>query len=422
MPIPIVSDNVQIQGPPKVCEGSTEEYYIPDYQGTSINWTVIGSGNITGGQGTERITVNWFGSANLGNPQRVIVEFDNCYLGCSGRDTLNVNIVPGFYATGPIEVCASASGTYQSRNTITDVLMPSNWQVINSLGAVVWSSPSATNTANIPFNFPAGAYTVHAAAASASSFCNDDYDIFIKLVAAPPAPTAIVGEDEICPGTAYAYEATGLATSDFNWTFTGGAPANFSGNPANVIWNAAGPYSLKVNPIPNFSITGDAQVCREQTGTYSAPFFENIDYQWVISPATAGTIVSGTGTEQAEILWHTDGPATVSVTICGATRTFNVTVLPLPEPVVQHPPIFALANWRRCKRPCLTPATSGTMPTGRCFPLADADLRRRQLRSGGHGRQRLRGRHRFSRRRHVCPACPSRRPPTTPVCPGGPAA
>ncbi|MBK8566147.1 MAG: hypothetical protein IPN76_23095 [Saprospiraceae bacterium] len=355
VPIPIVSDNVEIQGPNKVCEGSTEEYYIPDYQGTTINWSVLGSGNIVDGQGTERITVNWYGAANLGNPQRVIVEFDNCYLGCAGRDTLNVNIVPGFYMTGPIEVCASTSGSYQTRNTITDALIPANWELINGSGTVVWSSPSATNTANIPFNFQPGNYTVHAEAASASSFCTDGYDIFIELKAAPPAPMAILGENEICPGTAYAYEATGLATTDFTWTFTGGAPANFGGNPATVVWNATGPYSisvtqtattglpctsppatLAVGPIPAFSITGDAQVCREQSGTYNVPFYENIDYQWVISPATAGTIVSGTGTEQAEILWHTDGPATVSVTICGATRTFNVTVLPLPEPFVPN--------------------------------------------------------------------------------------
>ncbi|MBI5915091.1 MAG: PKD domain-containing protein [Bacteroidetes bacterium] len=353
VPIPIVSDNVQIQGPDKVCEGSTEQYFIPDYAGTSILWTVLGSGTITDGQGTERITVNWFGSANLGNPQRVIVEFDNCYLGCSGKDTLNVNIVPGFYTTGPIEVCASASGTYQSRNTITDALMLSNWQVINSLGVVIWSSGAATSTANVPFNFPAGAYTVRATAASASGFCNDDYDIFVKLVAAPPAPTAIIGEDEICPGTAYSYEATGLPTTDFTWTVTGGAPASFFGNPATVTWNAAGPYSLSVvqtattglactsppatlavTPIPSFTVTGDGQVCREATETYSAPFFENIDYQWVISPATAGTVVSGTGTESVDVLWHTDGPATVGVTVCGATQNYNVTVLPLPEPVV----------------------------------------------------------------------------------------
>ncbi|MCC6727319.1 MAG: PKD domain-containing protein, partial [Saprospiraceae bacterium] len=361
VPIPIVSDNVEIQGPNKVCEGSTEEYYIPDYQGTTINWTVLGSGNIVDGQGTERITVNWYGAANLGNPQRVIVEFDNCYLGCSGRDTLNVNIVPGFYMTGPIEVCASTNGSYQTRNTITDALIPANWQLINSSGTVVWSSPSATNTANIPFNFPAGNYTVHAEAASASSFCTDGYDIFIELKAAPPAPTAILGENEICPGTAYAYEATGLPTTDFNWTFTGGTPATFGGNPATVVWNSTGPYGISVTqtattglactsppatfavgPIPAFSITGDAQVCREQSGTYSVPFYENIDYQWVISPTTAGTVINGQGTEQAEILWHTDGPTSVAVTICGATQTYNVTVLPLPEPFV--PDVAACAG------------------------------------------------------------------------------
>lgn len=353
VPIPIVSDNVQILGPDKVCEGSTEEYKIPDYQGTNINWTVLGSGNITGGQGTERITVNWYGSANLGNPQRVIVEFDNCYLGCAGRDTLNVNIVPGFYAKGPIEVCASTSASYQSLNSITDAPMSSNWQLINQLGAVVWSSPSANNMANIPMNFPAGAYTVHAAAASAVSFCNDEYDIFIKIVAAPPAPTAIMGEDEICPGTAYAYEASGQATTDFTWSFTGASVANYTGNPATVTWNATGPYSvsvvqtattglactsppatLAVGPIPSFTITGDGQVCREQTGIYAVPFFENIDYQWLISPATAGTVISGAGTEQVEVLWHTDGPTTVAVAICGASQSYNVTVLPLPDPFV----------------------------------------------------------------------------------------
>jgi len=356
VPIPIVSDNVQIQGPSKVCEGSTEEYYIPDYQGTSITWTVLGSGTITAGQSTERITVNWFGNANLGNPQRVVVEFDNCYLGCSGKDTLNVNIVPGFYVTGPIEVCSGSNGSYQSFNTITGSLVPSNWQLINGSGTVVWSSPSPINTANILLNFPAGAYTVHAAVANASSFCNDFYNIYIKIVAPPPAPTAITGEDEICPGLTYNYEATGLPTTDFSWSFTGGVPASFNGNPGNVIWNATGPYAvsvvqtattglactsaattMSVGTIPAFSITGDVQVCKEVSGIYAVPFFESIDYEWVISPALAGTIISGDHTEQVEVLWHTAGAATVSVTICGATETFNVTVLPLPEPVAIAP-------------------------------------------------------------------------------------
>ncbi len=353
VPIPIISDNVQIEGPNKVCEGSTEEYFIPNYQGTEITWTVQGLGSIVEGQGSERISVNWTGAANVSNPQRVIVEFQNCYLGCGGKDTLLVNIVPSFYVEGPIEVCESTSGTYQSRNTLNSGLMNSHWQLFNASGTVVWSSAGATNTANIPFNFPPGSYIVHTEPASVSSFCNDRYDVFVKLIAAPPPPTGITGPTEICPGESYSYEASGLPTSDFTWTFTNGTPANFNGNPANVVWGTVPPYTasvvqiattglactsppfnLNVNPIPTFSITGDGQVCKEETGNYSVPFFENIDYQWLIMPMGFGTITSGDGTESVEIQWHESGPATVSVTICGTTETFNVNVLVLPEPYV----------------------------------------------------------------------------------------
>ena len=355
VPIPIISDNVKIQGPDKVCEGSVEEYFIPDFAGTEIIWTVLGSGDITSGQGTDRITVNWYGNANIGNPQQVIVEFFNCYLGCGGRDTLLVSIVPGFYVTGPIEVCESTSGTYQSRNTITGGLMNSNWQLFNAAGTVVWASAGATNTANIPFNLPPGSYTVRATAASATGFCNNTYDIFVKLVAAPPAPTAITGPDEICPGTPYAYTAVGLPNTTFSWTVTGGQPASFFGNPVSVTWNPAPPYSLSVvqtaktglactsqpfnmtvGVLPDFTLNGDAQVCRETTGAYAAPFFENIEYQWVTIPSDAGTVVSGAGTHSVEIRWHRDGPATVQATVCGITKTFPVTVLPLPEPIVPN--------------------------------------------------------------------------------------
>ncbi len=353
VPIPIISDNAQIQGPDKVCEGSTEEYFIPDYAGTEITWTVLGTGNITSGQGTERITVNWFGDANVGNPQRVIVEFTNCYLGCQGKDTLDVFIVPGFYTTGPIEVCQNTSATYRSFNTITGSLINANWQVFNATGTSVWTSGAAANTANIPFNFPSGSYTVRATAANATGFCNQTYDIFVKLVGAPPQPTGILGAQEICPGTTYSYEAQGLLNTDFTWTFTGGTPSTFHGNPANVVWGAAPPYSvsvvqtattglactsapltLTVNPVSNFTLSGDAQVCREATGSYSAPAFENLNYAWTISPADAGTITSGQGSAAISVLWHSDGPATVNVSVCGSNQNFNVTVLPLPEPVV----------------------------------------------------------------------------------------
>ncbi len=353
LPIPIVSDNAQIQGRSKVCESSTEEYFIPGFAGTEINWTVLGSGTITDGQGTERITVKWTGDANAGNPQLVIVEFENCYLGCGGKDTLEVSILPGFYAGGPIEVCQNDTATYRSRNTITNNLMNSYWQLSNATGALVWTSATAVSTVNIPFNLPPGNYTVRATAASATGFCNSTFDVFVKIVALPPPVTAVDGEAAICPGKPYVYQAQGLPNSQFAWTVTGGTPAAFSGNPASVTWDAMPPYSLaveqiapaglacpslpftlQVNPLPDFSISGSGQICREATGTYSVPSFEGIDYQWTVTPADAGTIVSGQGTDSVEVFWHAEGLATLSLAACSLNKNFGVTVLPLPKPIV----------------------------------------------------------------------------------------
>ncbi len=356
IPIPIISELAQIQGNTSVCEGSTEEYFIPDYQGTEIIWSVIGSGNIVDGQNTERVTINWYGNANQGNPQKVIVEFNNCYLGCEGKDTLDVNIVPSFYTKGPIEVCEKSEEEYSTFNSITDALTPSNWQVINAGGTVVWTSPTGTPTAQVNWNFPIGSYTVRAEPMNPADFCNRDYEVFVEIVAAPVPVNSIDGPAEICPGEPYAYQANGIPINDFNWEVIGGSPTSFKGNPLNVTWGSTPPYeisvtqtatlglactsdpiTLAVNEIPPFSITGNGQVCVEESGTYTAPVFENVDYQWTISPADRGTVTSGQGSQTVEVLWHSAGPATVSVSTCGATENINVAVLALPIPQVVHP-------------------------------------------------------------------------------------
>ncbi|TAK40961.1 MAG: PKD domain-containing protein, partial [Saprospiraceae bacterium] len=354
VPIPIVSGNVQIQGPDKVCENSIEEYFIPGFQGTQINWTVVGSGSIESGWGSERITVQWYGDANVGNPQLVIVEYDNCYLGCGGKDTLEVSIVPEFYVAGPIQVCGNTTGTYQSLDAITNFPINSNWTVTDASGATVWTSGGAASSANVPFNFPPDTYTVQATPASGAGFCNDKYEVFVKVLALPPPPGGITGEEDICPGESYTYTANGSPINNFTWTINnGGAISTRNGNPVNVTWGATPPWSvsasqvattglgcmsdtvtLQAGTIPGFAITGDGQVCKEATGTYAAPFFESVDYQWQVLPTNAGTVISGQGTENIAVLWHAAGAATIRVTVCGSTKMFNVNVLALPQPVV----------------------------------------------------------------------------------------
>lgn len=353
VPIPIISAAAQIMGSTKVCEGSTEEYFIPNYQGTEIFWSVNGSGNIVDGQGSERVTINWFGAANQNNPQQVLVEFDNCYLGCSGSAALDVDIVPSFYVKGPVEVCENSTEEYRTFNTITNLPVNSNWEVFDENNLSVWTSTGAANAANITWNFPPGSYTVRAQAANSTGFCNDKFDVFIKLKAAPAPVNSIDGEANICPGEAYTYTANGLPLHDFTWSVIGGTPSTFSGDAVNVTWGAAPPYeisvvqtatlglactsppiSLTINEIPPILLTGDAQVCHETMGTYSAPFYEVIDYEWEVVPASAGTVVSGQGTASVDVLWHEEGAASVQLSVCSANVGFNVNVLPLPLPFV----------------------------------------------------------------------------------------
>ncbi len=353
VPVPILSGNTQIQGPVKVCPGSAEEYFIPGYSGSDITWTVVGSGTIAAGQGSERIVVKWSGSANSNNPQLIIVEFQNCYLGCGGKDTLEVLKVPGFYAKGAIEVCQNSTKVYSSHSVENNSPINCTWQLTDTSDAVVWASAGAGSTANILFNFPPGDYILRATPASLNNFCNDFYEIFVKIDALPPQVASLNGATDICVGVPYRYEAQGLPEASFSWSATGGAPASFYGNPLNVIWGASPPYSISViqsttdgagcssapttlaiNPIPDFNISGDDQICREGIGTYTVPSFENIDYQWAISPPNAGTIVSGQGTAGVDVLWHIDGPASLNLVACSFSKNFNLTVQLPPQPIV----------------------------------------------------------------------------------------
>ena len=353
VPIPILSDLTQIQGDDQVCQDSEEEYYIPGFQGTAINWSVVGSGLIIDGQGTERITVSWFGDANQGNPQLVIVEFDNCYLGCGGRDTLEVSIVPEFYVQGPIELCQNATADYTSRNALTNFPMSSNWQVLDASGTQVWVGGAAASTVAIPFNFPPGTYTVQAKPAG-PGFCNERYEVFVKVLPLPAQPLGITGAVEICPGNSYTYLASGNNANDYTWTaYSGTEVQNINGNPVVHTWGSSGPYtlavaqiastglgcvsdtfSMAVNPLPDFAITGEPQACLYGQTNYLAPLFENLHYQWSISPAAAGSIIAGQGSQAIAVQWNTTGMATVSLTLCGNTHTFPVEVLALPQPAV----------------------------------------------------------------------------------------
>ena len=354
--IPVLSDNAEIAGPDRVCKGETSIYSLPDYEGTTFVWAVSNFGTIVAGAGTNEITVEWFGGFLPNQPQLVTVEYDNCYLGCGGADSLVVNFRPEYLAIGPIEVCAGETATYTSTDLQTNTPFSANWIARASDGTEVWNSTGTTAAINWPAT--PGVYTLSVTAAVPANYCTDVYDIRVTVLPPPGALSAIAGEATICPGLAYTYEAEGVSPGhSVRWEVNnGGTTTTFYGNPLNVLWGNTGPYEISVVQINNngpgcasapisftaqaiapFTLTGDPDVCEDQTSVFSAPAYGRVAYDWAILPAGAGTITGNPDSNVVEILWHRPGSATVQLALCNQTADFNLEVRPKPRPEVLHP-------------------------------------------------------------------------------------
>jgi hypothetical protein len=195
--------------------------------------------------------------------------------------------------------------------------------------------------------------------ADPSITCSNQADWAIKVPALPADPTGITGAVNICPGTAYTYEATGLpAGSNIRWTVKNGmgATLTYNGNPLNVTWGNTGPYWLTAaqvsvdglgclsdtvgfvaTPIAPPTLVGTSVVCEDSKGNYSISSLQNVDIQWTISPPTAGSVANGQGTNAVEIFWNQPGGHVVNVAVCSQNAQYPVTVLANPDPMAQHP-------------------------------------------------------------------------------------
>jgi hydrogenase/urease accessory protein HupE/PKD repeat protein len=359
--VPILSDLAEIVGAAKVCPNSEEKYSITRFEGSNYVWKILGNsinGTIIDGQGRDQITVQWGGGTVTTG---VTVEYDNCYLGCKGRDTLLVTIRRPFNIEGALDKCDAGTGLYKAVLTGTTAPNMSAWTLFQPNGAPVGSIPNGT-FANITFNNGPGTYRLRAipTAGGIANTCSDSADWKIAVKANPPKPTGITGPILFCPGSPNTYTATGTSNLyNVKWeiknsngavvndegqnvvtTFTSGSPRwvairQISTDGLNCLSDST---RLIVNELPPFSITGNPDICQNNSATYKAPNYANISYTWSISPANVGVIKQGQNTPDVEIYWNSPGVHTVTASACGKTATFivNVWAPTLPDPI--YPP------------------------------------------------------------------------------------
>lgn len=354
--IPVVSDDAQILGLQEVCKDNEETYSVQLFDGTQYNWSLSSGGSILSGQGTNQVVIGWSGAVDPFTDHWLVVEYENCYLGCGGIDSIPVKILPPFLIEGEVEKCEGVTSSYRARWLTPDVNVSSNWIIFKSDGSVFSTSTSPSAVLNFPVNAPAGSYRIYAEPAQQGQTCSESAELTVSVIARPPAPLAVAGAQLICPGNTYTYEVSGSAPYTAEWQATGGFPVSQTGDPVAVTWNAAGPYSLSVRHVSvdglgcvstpvvynvavpaNLVIAGTPAICENGTGIYSTALIEGLTYQWEIIPPAAGTVSSGQGTNAIEIFWEQPGTHQVRVNACGYNAQQQVVVNANPEPVADGP-------------------------------------------------------------------------------------
>ncbi len=362
--VSIVAPTTIIEGPNKVCRGEIARYTIPEFRGTTFDWTVSNAGTISSGNGSNSIVVEWDQDAPL-TIQWVRVEYENCYLECGGEALLDVAIRDKFYASGPIEACAGGSSFFEGRKASNDNPALCNWFVYDNNDDLHWQSTTPTSMPEIFWPDEAGRFRIEIFPATPDDFCVDQYTLLLETEDRPPTPTNISGETTICLGQIYSYHAVSdVFNTRFLWEITDGSNVYTNEGPSiNVNWGNSPPYQLSLQQlsltplacpsdaitqelflIPGFSITGDTDICLEAITTFETEFYPNTELIWSITPQDAGTIIEEATPNSIDVLWHKTGNATVTLDQCGLSQTYNIAVQPKPEPVIVAPLVDLCPN------------------------------------------------------------------------------
>lgn len=251
LPIPVISDNAEIQGPDVVCVGDIVYFELPQWASTEYTWSVYPSSS------------SLVRDQYSGHRHKYLLEFRaqgtytikcnyNCsFLECGGvAQTKTVIVTKPFSINADHEACAGETVTFT-----TDYPTETFDWTIYSNGTAIYTQTAST--INYTFN-TAGGYTVEA---TNPNFCNTAY-FSIKINALPPAPQPNVSgwTSSVCLNSYYMYSATPSSPEHYlHWSTTCGQPSEYDGNDYNVVFQ-------------NLPCTINMQHVNRNTGCMSQPY------------------------------------------------------------------------------------------------------------------------------------------------------
>jgi uncharacterized protein (TIGR02145 family) len=348
LPVPTIT------GPAAVCVGLTSSYTTENGM-SSYTWGVSSGGTITGGAGTQTITVLW----NNTGAQSVNVNYvvgTGCTAASPTVKNITINPLPTPTITGPSAMCLNKTAPYNTEAGKTGY----TWAVVG--GTII----SGNGTANVQVTWTTlGNQSLSVNYVDANGCTAVSPTVYPVLINTLPVPT-ITGASAICVGQSTTY-TTESGMSLYLWNISAGGSITAGGgtNVITVLWNTVGAQTVSVNytvgatgctaPAPtvkNISvnslpmpvISGPQQVCANQAANvYSTPNVASHDYVWTV---TGDVSFTGNHTNSITVNWGGGPLGTVQVneidqsqpTNCSTlTPLYNVTINPNPSPLITGP-------------------------------------------------------------------------------------
>jgi PKD repeat protein len=356
------------------CENQYATYCVALNAGSTYVWTATG-GAITGGQGTNCVTVLW-GPMGSGTISVVETNADSC----TGTEERCVTIINSPIAAfnAPTSVCKNVPVNF-------------NNQSVNAL-TYFWNfGDGNTSTLTNPTHAYAngGTYTVTLVAYNACG-CSDSVSHQITVSSTPgpviDCPTTVCEFTEACYST-----SSGCPGAVYTWIVNGGTIVGPS-NTANICvqWGAGpqGTVSLVITGCGNTcsdtatvvipiisstaSIAGPLLVCANTSTIYTLPLWPGTYYNWQV--LLNGTIIAGWNTNSIQVQWPAfPGNAVIiadwhNILLgCGGTDTIHVKIR--DELVITGPPgPFCIGDLTTFNAnfgaPCTWSVTGGTIQSG----------------------------------------------------------
>ena len=337
-----------------ICFGLQNDTYTiaPVTDASDYDWTVPTGANITSGQGSTSIDIDW-GTATSG--QVCITTSNNCGDGPEACFDVTIDLTP----QAPVPPADATICEGLSNDTYTIGAVPGatsyNWTI--PTGADITTGQGSTS-----IDIDWGTATSGQVCVTATNDCGDSpqacFDVTIDEVPVAPTPPA---DDAVCDGESGQYSIVAVSgATAYTWTVPAGATidngqgttsidvdfgAASSGQICVTADNNCGSsapacFNITINAFPAATFSVDSPICTDGSSlvTYTGAAGAGATYNWNFNGGVDNTGATGAGPYSIE--WATAGTYTISLTVeenaCTSSQeTQTVTVeAPLAAPVI----------------------------------------------------------------------------------------